>query len=472
MKTDVILFISAGLIKPKKEGNPFAEYHTYLNYGLLGLATILFKKGYNPILYHGHFLEPKSFCNLVIEDSNFSPTYPIFLSLPSVFAINWAKEFICEFKLKYPKVKIIVGGRWVVENDGKWIRSVLPHIDLVVYGTAEKRIESLLIPENWSSISNTDASNIHIPENSIFEYPIYNYELLYDYKRFNPSIEVSRGCGLGCSFCLEKDAPLQKIKSSDLILQEIGGIQSLYKMDSITPYFESSFFRPSSKWAKLFAQQYEEGSYSFQWRSETRIDSLSEEILTLLVGGGLKVLDIGLESASIKQLNRMNKSTKPEIYLERASKFLAICNKLGIWTKVNILMYAGETFDTINETINWLDKHKQFIKGISVNPLTVYGRDANTLQYINQLKQYGAAPVDDNFFFKGYTNMHLSKEFTYDVSEEYRIKISKLFMSSDDYFDLKSFSYFPKEFSRNLFNEICNLSEVSKLPFDLVKEME
>jgi radical SAM superfamily enzyme YgiQ (UPF0313 family) len=466
MNSCPVIFVSAGMKQAKKEGNPFAEYHSYLNYGLLGLASILYCKGYNAKVYHGRFYSPKYFSEFVIEHSNFTPHFPLFVSIPSVFAIEWAKEFIGNFKLFSPKTKVIVGGRWVVENDGKWIRNVLSNVDLVVYGTAENRIESLLNPENWSSIHNTDITPLQIIESQIKEYPRYNYELMYDFKDFHPSIEVSRGCGLGCSFCLEKNAPLQRMKSTQHILEEVESIQSTYQSNSITPYFESSFFRPSSNWARQFSNEYTNNKHTFKWRSETRIDNLPEDILNSLAIAGLKVLDIGLESASIRQLKRMNKSTKPEVYLKKASKFLKACKSLDIWAKVNILLFAGEDIDTINETINWLENHKDCIKGISVSPLIVYGRDENTQAYLNELKEYGAEPIDKNMSLNGYTMMHLSKNFSFEVSEEYRIRISKMFMTYNDYFDLKSFSYLPTSFTREQFERICLASDVSKLPFD------
>ncbi len=35
-----VLFISAGMLTPKKGDHPFARWHLYLNYGLVGLATV------------------------------------------------------------------------------------------------------------------------------------------------------------------------------------------------------------------------------------------------------------------------------------------------------------------------------------------------------------------------------------------------------------------------------------------------
>ena len=35
--------------------------------------------------------------------------------------------------------------------------------------------------------------------------------------------------------------------------------------------------------------------------------------------------------------------------------------------KNNILLYSGESYETINETMKWLEKNKSLIKGISTN---------------------------------------------------------------------------------------------------------
>lgn len=45
-KEDVIVMIAAGMLKKKKEFMNSNFESMYLNYGLLGLATILYDKGY------------------------------------------------------------------------------------------------------------------------------------------------------------------------------------------------------------------------------------------------------------------------------------------------------------------------------------------------------------------------------------------------------------------------------------------
>lgn len=367
-----VIFISAGMINPKKKGNPVAKEHAYLNYGLLGLASIVKSKGHNTILLHGKFQEPNVFLEKHAEDFKNISQYPLFLSLPSSFSLEWARRFVDLLKLQYEDISIVVGGRWTVMEDGRWVKHLFENkIDLVVYGLAENRIEKLLDKSQWHNIPYTDCHNELTQEVWQGIYPKYNYLLMPDYKEFQPSIDVSRGCGRGCSFCLEGKAKLEKLKEPIHVVEEIKELIKIYETNELTPYFEASHFNPSKEWAKEFTNLITREQISIKWRTETRVDSITKSILSDLAQSGLKILDIGLESASIDQLTRMKKTKNPNGYLEKASAFLKNCKEYNIWAKVNILLYPGENKETLSDTKQWLDIHKEFIKGISVNPLMV-----------------------------------------------------------------------------------------------------
>ena len=459
-----VVFISAGLTEPKKGGNAFARHHLYLNYGLLGLASVVARQGYPVVLIHGRFDAPEIVAARVAASYELNARLPLFLSLPSVFAIPWARRFCASLKESNPDTRIVVGGRWVVGEDGAWVKSKIPGVDLVVYGTAEDRIIDLLSPVKWPFLPHTDLSTQKAVAPPGF--PPLDHTLMPDYLDFQPVLEVSRGCGMGCSFCLEANVPLSDTRPVGDVVAVLEGLGSLYPAGDFHPYFEASFFRPPSPWIAEFRRAYRERGLSVNWRCETRVDAIPPEGFGELAAAGLKVVDLGLETASPTQIRRMSKSPKPDAYLKRASALLRECKASGIWAKVNVLLYAGETSETLSETLDWLDRHRDCIKGVSVNPLLVYGTSGTASEYLNSLRSHGAAPVDPQGLVEtGYTAMHLSPEIDRARAEELVGTISKRYMSDRDYYDLKSFSYFPRSVTWEVFRRMAAESPPNELTF-------
>jgi len=437
-----IICISSGLLKPKKNDNEIARKHLYLNYGLVSLASILESKGHSVKIFHGNFTEPLTFYKYLLERVEFLENIPVMLSIPSSFSLPWSKYFCKILKENHPRIKIVAGGRWVIGHDTTWLKRIIPQIDLIVPGIAEHIIENIIDINKWPSLN-------YYPNNfdNIITFPRLSYNLVDQFLEYNPSIEISRGCGLGCAFCSEKDANYQIIKTPKEVAEDIRSYISLYQSDRITPYFESSIFRPSNTWIKEFSYYYNQMELKVKWRSETRINSISLKNISRLANSGLKVLDLGLESASHKQLFRMNKTKNPGSYLKHATIFLKECYENDIWVKINILLYAGETSESINETCEWLDKNKKYFKGVSVGPLILY-RDISANSFIDNIKSLGADLVSfSDLEDRGYCNLHLSKEIDFGKSISVSQQISQYFMSYIDYFQLKSFSYFPRTFS-------------------------
>lgn len=463
----MVVFISAGLSDAKKTEHPFARLHLYLNYGLLGLATIVAEAGLETCVFHGDFAPPADFmarCDLLaaLADTEF----PIFLSLPSGKAIPWAAEFLRLLKALRPEVRVVVGGRWVLREDASWLRSTLAGVDLFVFGTAERRIVSLLYPENWDTVAYTERTFPSSgPELPLWDLPDLNYTLLAGYTDYTTSLEVSRGCAMGCSFCLERNVPLQTLRTPANVVASLDRYARLFG-PSITPYFECSFFRPPASWITELADRYKAGKLPVRWRTESRVDSLTPSQVERLAASGLKVIDLGLESASAPQLLAMNKTTRPNVYLRKADELLRACAENGIWTKVNVLLYAGETETTLGETMDWLEHRRAWIKGLSVNPLVVYRDGTSASTYLRSLRDLGARPVAEGTLDTlGFADLHLSKDFDWLNSLERCLRIGQSFMTARDYFDLKSFSYFPRSLNWPKFEALVAKTPKEILPF-------
>jgi len=458
-----IIFVSAGMLSNKKEHQ---HNQLYINYGFLNLASIVNEKTKNVQVYQGENFSPQKIFNSIVKDSPLSIDTPIFLSVPSYYAVSWAKAFILLVKEQNKYFKIIMGGRWVL-SDKTWSLKEFSNADVIVYGQAENIIMDLLNNINKYSqkkyIDNSKAK-------SVTALSMLNYSILYDFKKFSPSIELSRGCGFGCDFCADKNVPLTQMKEPQILVQEINNILKVYSAKKMNFYFESSIFKPTKLWANTFRDLYKKNNLNIKWRCETRADiQLSDDILETLASSGLKILDIGLESASYQQLINMEKTLKPKSYLEKASKLLKKCHEYGILVKVNLMLYPGENMNTIAETMSFLDKHKKYIKGISAYPMVIYGTDYHAHYFLMQIKKLGASSIDNDNKINniGITELNLSKEITNQKAKDIAIQISKRYMSSRDYYDLKSFNYFPRDYTYSDFNSSIRLVNKNKLPFNV-----
>lgn len=462
-----VLCVSSGMLAPKKADTPLGRLHQYLNYGLLGLATILNERGYAVSVHHGGFEDPAVFAHRLYEHGQLNTSSPILLSLPSSFSIPWARAFAETVKRHEPASKIVVGGRWVTATDGAWIRRQIPSADLVVFGMAESRIGDILNPALWPRVSGTDAYLLGKGVSDDGRPTALDFRLVDGFKEFQPCVEVSRGCGMGCNFCAEAEVALSDTQDPVIVADALRTMLELYA-GPVRPYFQASFFRPSSVWIDLLKQQILRNAVRVAWRAESRVDGLAPTQIANLAECGLRVLDLGLESASPTQLRRMNKTPNPEAYLRRAAALLEACAESGVWTKVNVLLFPGESTATLEETRSWLQLHRTAIKGLSVGPMIVFRYGEQSLQYLDRVRTFGASPVHaSDLDDQGYAHLHLSPEIDHAAAVEYSLQLSREFMTANDYFDLKSFSYFPRSLTREKFDGIVSSMDRSQLPFVL-----
>ncbi|MFV3382388.1 B12-binding domain-containing radical SAM protein [Pseudomonas sp. NY15354] len=445
-----VLFVSAGLLQPKKRDHALARRQLYLNYGALGLASLCQRNGLQTLLVHGEHEAPDALAARLHKQGLLRADAPLMLSMTSFYALEWAQLFCRAVKELAPRVRIVLGGRWVTGPDSAWLQGKLPQVDRIVQGLGEDLLPSLLAFEGrW------DGRVCGL-----------NHLLVEGHRRYQPSIETSRGCGKGCVFCEERDVPLQKLKAPELIVDELRQLADDYGDHGIHPYFQSSFFLPNPRWAQTLAEQVQRCDTRILWRCESRVDGIKPDTVKSLAAAGMKVIDLGLESAAPRQILAMNKARDPARYLESASKLLQACASHGIWVKVNVLLYAGETAATLEQTRQWLDEHAQCIKGVSVGPVVVYGPPRHSAGFLAQLQAQGATPVDPaSAEYCGITQLNLSPELDAAQVERESLAMSRRYMQKQDYLDLKRFSYYPRDYSEQAFEADVAASDAACLPF-------
>ena len=453
----MILFISAGQEVTRKSNTSINKRNLYLNYGLLSIATHFSNKGYPSLQIHGHFHEPKDFFYHYEGLGYFSNDYPIFISIPSFYALSWTRNILKLIRERYRNKKIIIGGRWLIDGEIDNLIDQIGPIDYIGDGLGENHFE--FIENNFLK---------NFKKDKFISFKKLNYELLENRNLYQPSIEVSRGCGMGCSFCQEKSLPLEKLISPELLCNQVEDTLISDSLTKMTPYFEASMFIPSKTWSEDLANIVGERGLreKLEWRTESRVDSINPQILPILRDAGLRIIDLGLESASEIQLQRMSKTSNPKKYLERASVILREAKRNNIKVKINILLYAGECMSTIQETKDWLHAHKECIFGVSVGPVVVYGWKNKITPYLEELKSIGATPCEKNSII-GVQQINLSSSIDHEAARYLSHQISREFMTAENFFNLKKFSYFPRNYSFNDFLADLKYESPENLSFSL-----
>jgi anaerobic magnesium-protoporphyrin IX monomethyl ester cyclase len=185
--------------------------------------------------------------------------------------------------------------------------------------------------------------------NTLEENPI-NYDL------FTPeeigsfvSIATAKSCPYKCSFCgFPARAGAYTYLDVDTVEAELRRVKKL-GVETIT-FLDDTFNVPKKRFKELLRMMIR-NKFGFKWNSFYRSDQGDEEAIELMAESGCEGVFLGIESASDKMLELMEKTSRKKHY-EAA---IPLLRKNGIYSHANFIVgFPGETEKTAYETMQFI----------------------------------------------------------------------------------------------------------------------
>ncbi|MBN2532555.1 MAG: radical SAM protein [Spirochaetales bacterium] len=177
---------------------------------------------------------------------------------------------------------------------------------------------------------------------------------------------ASRGCPFKCKYCCDLSNLSElgyhkkwRPRSIANILKELQNMKKMFDSKQISLYIQDPIFGLNRKW-KLelveslidMTKKWEDCTY---WIQE-RVETISEEIVRLYSKLDI-MITLGFESGSPKMLTLMNKTRRPDLYLEKMIENRNLFEKYQMYYCLNVMFgYPGETKKEILESQKYISE--------------------------------------------------------------------------------------------------------------------
>jgi len=194
-----------------------------------------------------------------------------------------------------------------------------------------------------------DLDQLPIPRHDLL--PLKKYQFPFMASSF-VFVVPSRGCPYLCTFCRQPIMWERKIRlrSPESIIKELKILKKLGVNEFI---FQSDTFTVDRDFAIELCKKIIDEDLKFRWSTNSRVDTMDEEMLKWMKKAGCWMIAYGIESGSQKILDK----SKKQITINQIKEAINLTHDVGI--KVYgyfIIGLIGETKETIKQTIDLAKK--------------------------------------------------------------------------------------------------------------------
>ena len=273
-------------------------------------------------------------------------------------------------KLENPSLKVCLGGPHVNLYPKETLS--LPEIDYVVFGEGERIFTRLTLAlekeeESLSAINGLGWKKNNVPyinpaETELLDldklpFParhlvdVSSYQHIIGEGRQFFTIQATRGCPAACTFCDIRKTKF-RIRSPESVVDEI---EELVKMGVDDLFFVDDTITIDKKNVLAICNLIVERKIKINFKISARVDTINPEVLAALKKSGCYRIHFGIESATPKHLQYLQKGQTPE-KVERAIKMTRNAN-IGFFAYMMIGI-PHETKEEMFATVDFAKKLK------------------------------------------------------------------------------------------------------------------
>lgn len=166
-------------------------------------------------------------------------------------------------------------------------------------------------------------------------------------------IDVGRGCPFACTYCSTKTFWKRKYRLRNIqdTVDEMEYVMNTYGINRFD--FMHDLFTVNKNRIAEFCHEISRRGLKVKWGCDSRIDTISYEMIDLMMSSGLTRIFFGIETGS----KRMQKLINKHLELQKCEDVVTYCIQKGLKVTTSFIYgFPEETEEDLNDTIGYIVK--------------------------------------------------------------------------------------------------------------------